>query len=95
MVDLRSLRPLDKEAVLSSARKTGKALVVYEDNLFGGYGAEIAALIAEEAFEFLDGPVMRLGSPEAPAVPFSAQMEEWFMVNPQKIENAIRKLAAY
>jgi len=95
VVDLRSLRPLDKEAVLSSARKTGKALVVYEDNLFGGYGAEIAALIAEEAFEFLDGPVMRLGSPEAPAVPFSAQMEEWFMVNPQKIENAIRKLAAY
>jgi 2-oxoisovalerate dehydrogenase E1 component beta subunit len=95
VVDLRSLRPLDKEAVLSSARKTGKALVVYEDNLFGGYGAEIAALIAEEAFEFLDGPVMRLGSPEAPAVPFSAQMEEWFMLNPQKIENTIRKLAAY
>ena len=95
VVDLRSLRPLDKEAVLSSARKTGKALVVYEDNLFGGYGAEIAALIAEEAFEFLDGPVMRLGSPEAPAVPFSAQMEEWFMLNPQKIEDAIRKLAAY
>lgn len=95
VVDLRSLRPLDKEAVLSSARKTGKALVVYEDNLFGGYGAEIAALIAEESFEFLDGPVMRLGSPEAPAVPFSAQMEEWFMVNPQKIETAIRKLAAY
>ena len=95
VVDLRSLRPLDKEAVLSSARKTGKALIVYEDNLFGGYGAEIAALIAEEAFEFLDGPVMRLGSPEAPAVPFSAQMEEWFMLNPQKIENAIRKLAAY
>ena len=95
VVDLRSLRPLDKEAVLSSARKTGKALVVYEDNLFGGYGAEIAALIAEEAFEFLDGPVMRLGSPEAPAVPFSAQMEEWFMLNPQKIEHTIRKLAAY
>jgi len=95
VVDLRSLRPLDKEAVLSSARKTGKALIVYEDNLFGGYGAEIAALIAEEAFEFLDGPVMRLGSPEAPAVPYSAQMEEWFMLNPQKIENAIRKLAAY
>ena len=95
VVDLRSLRPLDKEAVLSSARKTGKALVVYEDNLFGGYGAEIAALIAEEAFEFLDGPVMRLGSPEVPAVPFSAQMEEWFMLNPQKIEHTIRKLAAY
>jgi 2-oxoisovalerate dehydrogenase E1 component beta subunit len=95
VVDLRSLRPLDREAVLSSTRKTGKALVVYEDNLFGGYGAEVAALIAEEAFEQLDGPVMRLGSPEAPAVPFNSQMEEWFMLNPQKIESAIRKLAAY
>ena len=95
MVDLRSLRPLDKEAVLESARKTGKALVVYEDNLFGGYGAEIAALIAEEAFEALDGPVMRLGSPEAPAVPFNFQQEEWYMLNSRKIEQAIRKLAAY
>jgi 2-oxoisovalerate dehydrogenase E1 component beta subunit len=95
VVDLRSLRPLDREAVLSSTRKTGKALVVYEDNLFGGYGAEVAALIAEEAFEQLDGPVMRLGSPEAPAVPFNSQMEEWFMLNPQKIESAIRKLEAY
>ena len=95
VVDLRSLRPLDKEAVLESARKTGKALVVYEDNLFGGYGAEIAALIAEEAFEALDGPVMRLGSPEAPAVPFNPQQEEWYMLNSRKIEQAIRKLAAY
>ena len=95
VVDLRSLRPLDKEAVLASARKTGKALVVYEDNLFGGYGAEIAALIAEEAFEALDGPVMRLGSPEAPAVPFNPQQEEWYMLNSRKIEQAIRKLAAY
>ena len=95
VVDLRSLRPLDKEAVLDSARKTGKALVVYEDNLFGGYGAEIAALIAEEAFEALDGPVMRLGSPEAPAVPFNPQQEEWYMLNSRKIEQAIRKLAAY
>ncbi len=95
VVDLRSLRPLDKEAVLNSAKKTGKVLVIYEDNQFGGYGAEIAALIAEEVFEYLDGPVMRMGSPEAPAVPFSAPMEEWFMINPDKIEKAVRKLAAY
>jgi 2-oxoisovalerate dehydrogenase E1 component beta subunit len=95
VVDLRSLRPLDTDAVLASARKTGKVLVVYEDNQFGGYGAEVAALVAEEAFEHLDGPVMRLGSPEAPAVPFSQPMEDWFMINPQKIEQAVRKLAAY
>lgn len=95
VVDLRSLRPLDEETVLNSAKKTGKVLVVYEDNQFGGYGAEVAALIAEKAFEYLDGPVMRLGSPEAPAVPFSVPMEEWFMLNPDKIEAAVRKLAAY
>lgn len=95
VVDLRSLRPLDEDAVLSSVQKTGKALIVYEDNQFLGYGAEVAALIAEQAFEFLDGPVTRLGSPEAPAVPFSGPMEEWFMINPDKIEKAARKLAAY
>ena len=95
VVDLRTLRPLDTDAVLTSAKKTGKCLVVYEDNQFGGYGAEVAALIAEEAFEYLDGPIMRLGSPEAPAVPFSTPMEEWFMLNPEKIEAAVRKLAAY
>jgi 2-oxoisovalerate dehydrogenase E1 component beta subunit len=95
VVDLRSLRPLDEDAVLSSVQKTGKALVVYEDNQFLGYGAEVAALIAEQTFEFLDGPVTRLGSPEAPAVPFSPPMEEWFMINPDKIERAARKLAAY
>ncbi len=95
VIDLRTLRPLDTDVVLTSAQKTGKCLIVYEDNQFGGYGAEVAALIAEEAFEYLDGPVMRLGSPEAPAVPFSAPMEEWFMLNPDKIEAAVRKLAAY
>ena len=95
VVDLRSLRPLDTAAVLASAQKTGKVLVVYEDNQFGGFGAEVAAYVAQEAFEFLDGPVMRLGSPEAPAVPFSQPMEDWFMINPEKIEAAIRKLAAY
>jgi 2-oxoisovalerate dehydrogenase E1 component beta subunit len=95
VVDLRSLRPLDTAAVLASAQKTGKVLVVYEDNQFGGFGAEVAAFVAQEAFEFLDGPVMRLGSPEAPAVPFSQPMEDWFMINPEKIEAAIRRLAAY
>src|SRR5437667_2576666 len=60
VVDLRTLRPLDKETVLSSVKKTGKCLIVYEDNRFLGYGAEISAIVAEEAFDSLDGPVSRV-----------------------------------
>ena len=67
VVDVRTLRPLDRETVLESVRKTGKCLVVYEDNKFGGYGAEIAAIVAEEAFDYLDGPVTRVAGPEVPA----------------------------
>ena len=66
VVDLRTLRPLDKETVLDSVRKTGKCLVVYEDNRFGGYGAEVAAIVAEEAFDYLDGPVTRIAGPDVP-----------------------------
>ena len=69
VVDLRTLRPLDRETLLDSVRKTGKCLVVYEDNKFGGYGAEIAAIVAEEAFDYLDGPVTRIAGPEVPGVP--------------------------
>ena len=95
VVDLRSLRPLDTETVLASVAKTGKALVVHEANQFGGFGAEIAATIAERGFEHLDGPVTRLGGPEVPAVPFHHDLEDWFMVNPAKIVAAARRLAAY
>jgi 2-oxoisovalerate dehydrogenase E1 component beta subunit len=95
VVDVRSLRPLDKETILGSVRKTGKALVVYEDNRFGGYGAEVCATIAEEAFDYLDGPVMRVAGPDVPGVPYNHVLEDWFMVNPDKIEAAIRQLAAY
>jgi 2-oxoisovalerate dehydrogenase E1 component beta subunit len=95
VVDVRSLRPLDKETILGSVRKTGKALVVYEDNRFGGYGAEICATIAEEAFDYLDGPVMRVAGPDVPGVPYNHVLEEWFMVNPDKVEAAVRQLAAY
>ncbi|HET7027588.1 MAG TPA: alpha-ketoacid dehydrogenase subunit beta [Candidatus Limnocylindrales bacterium] len=95
VVDVRSLRPLDKETILGSVRKTGKALVVYEDNRFGGYGAELCATIAEEAFDYLDGPVMRVAGPDVPGVPYNHVLEDWFMVNPDKIEAAIRSLAAY
>ena len=69
VVDLRTIRPLDATTVLASVRKTGKCLVVHEDNRFGGFGAEIAARVAEEAFDYLDGPVTRLAGPESPAVP--------------------------
>ena len=95
VVDLRTLRPLDKETVLDSVRKTGKCLVVYEDNRFGGYGAEVAAIVAEEAFDYLDGPVTRIAGPDVPGVPYNHALEDWFMVNPEKIADSIRKLAAY
>ena len=95
VIDLRTLRPLDKETLLGSVRKTGKCLIVYEDNRFGGYGAEIAATVAEEAFDYLDGPVTRVGGPDVPGVPYNHVLEDWFMIDPQRIEAAIRQLAAY
>ena len=95
VVDLRTLLPVDKQAILTSARKTGKVLIVYEDNFTMGYGAEVAAIIADEAFNDLDAPVKRLGGPDVPAVPFSHPMQDWFMPNPDKIAVAIRELAAY
>jgi 2-oxoisovalerate dehydrogenase E1 component beta subunit len=95
VVDVRSLRPLDKATILSSVEKTGKAIVVYEDNRFLGYGAEICAIIAEEAFDYLDGPVTRIAGPDVPGVPYNHILEDWFMVNPEKIAAGIRKLAAY
>ena len=95
VVDLRTLAPLDREAILDSVRKTGKAMVVYEDNLTGGFGAEVAAIISEHAFEDLDGPVVRVAAPDIPAMPFNTPQEDFFMPNPQKIAEAMRKLAAY
>ncbi len=95
VVDLRTLYPVDRATILASVTKTGKALVVYEDNLTMGYGAEIAAIIAEAAFTSLDAPVRRLAAPDVPAVPFSHPYQEWFMPNPEKIAAAMRDLAAY
>src|SRR5580765_1673301 len=95
VVDLRTLRPLDRETLLDSVRKTGKCLIVYEDNKFGGYGAEVAAIVAEEAFDYLDGPVTRIAGPDVPGVPYNHAFEDWFMVDPEKIAEGIRALAAY
>jgi 2-oxoisovalerate dehydrogenase E1 component beta subunit len=95
VVDLRTLAPLDKPTLLASVRKTGKALVIYEDNLTGGYGAEVAAVVGEEAFTDLDAPVRRLGGPDVPAMPYSHPLQDWFMLNPEKIAAAMRSLAKY
>ncbi len=95
LVDIRTLAPLDKETILGSARKTGRALIVYEDNLTLGFGAEIAAIIADEAFTDLDAPVKRMAGPDIPAVPYSHPLQEWFMPNPEKIAGAMRELAAF
>jgi 2-oxoisovalerate dehydrogenase E1 component beta subunit len=95
VIDLRSISPWDKDCVLESVRKTGKALVVYEDNFTGGFGAEVAATIAQDAFEYLDGPVTRIASPDVPIAPYSSILEEYVLPNPEKIAEGIRKLAAY
>ena len=95
VVDLRTLRPLDGETVLSSVAKTGKAVIVYEDNRFGGFGAEVSAILAEEAFDSLDGPIVRVTGPDVPGVPYNHVLEDWFMPNPDRIADAVRRLAAY
>ncbi|TMD09329.1 MAG: alpha-ketoacid dehydrogenase subunit beta, partial [Chloroflexi bacterium] len=95
VIDLRTLKPLDKETILASVRKTARALVVYEDNLTGGFGAEVAAIIAQEAFEHLDAPVVRVAAPDVPAMPFNKPQEDAFMPSPERIAAEMRKLAAY
>ncbi|HLQ62185.1 MAG TPA: thiamine pyrophosphate-dependent enzyme [Candidatus Acidoferrales bacterium] len=95
VVDLRTVYPLDREAVLASARKTGKCLVLYEDNFSVSIGSEVAALIADEAWRWLDAPVKRLGGLDVPAMPYAAPMEDYFMPNPEKVAAALRELAAF
>jgi 2-oxoisovalerate dehydrogenase E1 component beta subunit len=95
VVDIRTLVPLDKETMINSFKKTGKALIVYEDNRFLGYGAEIAAILSDEAFEYMDGPIRRLAGLDVPGVPFAHPMQDLFMPSPEKIASAIRDLAAY
>lgn len=95
VIDLRTLLPLDKATVLASVKKTGKALIVHEDNLTMGFGAEIAAILADEAFEHLDAPIKRLAGPDVPAMPYAHSMQEYFMPNPMTIADAIRDLNSY
>jgi len=95
VVDLRTLQPLDRAAILEGARRTGKILIVHEDNLTGGVGAEVAAIIAQEAFESLDGPIMRLAAPDVPSFPYNKGLEDYCLPNAEKIAAAMRQLAAY
>jgi 2-oxoisovalerate dehydrogenase E1 component beta subunit len=95
VLDLRTLRPLDEEAILEATAKTGKVLIVHEDNKFGGFGGEIAAIIAEKALFELDAPVKRIAGPNVPAMPYSPPMEKFFMLTPDKIAEAMRELAMF
>lgn len=94
VLDLRSLKPLDRDAILATARKTGKVLVAHAANKLAGIGAEIAALVAEEAFEWLDAPVQRIGGLDTP-VPFSPTLEDAYRPNADKVYIAARDLAIY
>jgi 2-oxoisovalerate dehydrogenase E1 component beta subunit len=94
VLDLRTLKPLDTDAILATARKTGKVLVVHAANQLAGLGGEIAALVAEQAFEWLDAPVRRLGGLDTP-VPFSPSLEDAYRPDAAKILVAARELAAY
>ena len=95
VVDLRTLRPLDTETIINSVKKTGKILIVHEDNLTGGVGAEIAAIVADQAFEYLDGPISRLCGPDIPTMPFAQSLEEAYLPNTDKVASALRELAQY
>ena len=94
ILDLRTLVPWDKQAVLESAQKTSKVLVLHEDTRTGGFGAEIAATIAEEAFEHLDAPVKRIAAPDTP-VPFSPPLEKAFIPQVEDVAKGLRELAEY
>jgi len=95
VVDLRTVYPLPKDQIIESARKTGKVLVLYEDNFSVSIGSEIAALVADDAWRWLDAPVKRLGGLDVPSMPYAPAMEDLFMPNPEKVEKALRELAAY
>jgi len=94
VLDLRTLLPLDREAILAATRKTGKVLIVHEDRTTGGIGGEVAAIIAEQAFDALDGPVRRVGAADT-HLAFSPPMEDFILPNTNKIVEAIRSLASY
>ncbi|MDF0727362.1 alpha-ketoacid dehydrogenase subunit beta [Cytobacillus sp. S13-E01] len=95
ILDLRTVYPLDKEAIIKAASKTGKVLLVTEDNKEGSIMGEVSAIIAENCLFELDAPIKRLAGPDVPAMPYAPTMEKFFMVNPDKVEKAMRELAEF
>jgi len=95
ILDLRTLQPLDREAIIEAARKTGKVLIIHEDNKTGGIGAEVSAIISEECLFELDAPIARLCGPDVPAMPISPPMEKFFMLSKDKVKEAMLQLALY
>jgi 2-oxoisovalerate dehydrogenase E1 component beta subunit len=95
VIDLRSIRPMDRETILRSVEKTRKLLIVHEDNKFGGIGAEISAMVAEEALFHLDAPIRRHCAPDVPAMGYAETLEHEYMSSPEKIAAAMRDLAAF
>ncbi|MFD1885148.1 alpha-ketoacid dehydrogenase subunit beta [Paenibacillus wenxiniae] len=95
VLDLRTIQPIDREAIVEAARRTGKVLIVHEDNLTGGVGGEVAAIIAEECLFDLDAPIRRLAGPDAPAMPINPPQEKAYMLNKDKVKTAMRELALF
>ncbi|ASV69084.1 alpha-ketoacid dehydrogenase subunit beta [Cytobacillus sp. FSL W7-1323] len=95
ILDLRTVYPLDKEAIIEAASKTGKVLLLTEDTKEGSIMGEVGSIIAENCLFDLDAPIMRLAGPDVPAMPYAPTMEKFFMVNPDKVEKAMRELAEY
>ncbi|WP_040486476.1 alpha-ketoacid dehydrogenase subunit beta [Listeria grayi] len=95
ILDLRTIYPLDQEAIIEAAKKTGKVLLITEDNKQGSVISEVAAIIAEHCLFELDAPINRLAGPDTPAMPFAPTMEKYFMINPEKVEAAMRELAEF
>ena len=95
ILDLRTVYPLDQEAIIEAAKKTGKVLLVTEDNKEGSIIGEVAAIIAENCLFDLDAPVQRLAGPDVPSMPYAPTMEKYFMINPDKVEKAMRELAEF
>ncbi|WP_322905466.1 alpha-ketoacid dehydrogenase subunit beta [Paenibacillus campi] len=95
VLDLRTIQPIDRAAIVEAARRTGKVLIVHEDNLTGGVGGEVAAIIAEECLFDLDAPIRRLAGPDSPAMPINPPQEKAYMLNKDKVKTAMRELALF
>ncbi len=95
VIDLRSIRPMDRTTILNSVEKTRKLLIVHEDNKFGGIGAEISAMVAEEALFHLDAPIRRLCAPDVPAMGYALPLEEEYMSSPAKMADAMREMVRF